>query len=223
MKPLLTSFVLVLLTSFEVFSQPSAPAPSGTNAVPRGESRRTPNSNDLFYVLGPDSKPMNGIPKGKFSEAKVIPSNVFPGTQHTYWVYVPAQYDPSQPAAVMVFNDGQAMMAEPGDVQGHNVLDNLIFRREIPVMLGVFIRGDTYNEKRDWFHQNVRLMQALTKKGYELNYTWGIGNHGQKQGGAIFPEMMRWLWRDQPVSTDPKDMVERSFRHPKGSGIPAAE
>jgi hypothetical protein len=23
---------------------------------------------------------------------------------------------------------------------------------------------------------------------------------------------MRWLWRDQPVSTDPKDMVERSFR-----------
>jgi enterochelin esterase family protein len=24
--------------------------------------------------------------------------------------------------------------------------------------------------------------------------------------------MMRWLWRDAPVSTDPKDMVERSFR-----------
>jgi hypothetical protein len=23
--------------------------------------------------------------------------------------------------------------------------------------------------------------------------------------------MMRWLWRDQPVSTDVKDTVERSF------------
>jgi hypothetical protein len=45
-----------------------------------------------------------------------------------------------------------------------------------------------------------------------VNYSWGIGNHGQKQGGAIFPEMTRWLWRDQPVPTDPADGVERSFR-----------
>ena len=49
------------------------------------------------------------------------------------------------------------------------------------------------NAKGDWFLQNVRLMEALTKKGYEVNYAWGIGNHGQKQGGAIFPSMMRWL------------------------------
>jgi enterochelin esterase family protein len=26
--------------------------------------------------------------------------------------------------------------------------------------------------------------------------------------------MVRWLWRDQPVSTDPRDMVERSFQAP---------
>ena len=57
-------------------------------------------------------------------------------------------------------------------------------------------------------------MQALTAKGYEVNYVWGIGNHGQKQGGAIFPEMMRWLWRDQTVSTDPNDAIERAFRGP---------
>ena len=37
-----------------------------------------------------------------------------------------------------------------------------------------------------------------------MNYTWGIDLHGQKQGGAILPDMMRWLWRDHPVSTDPK-------------------
>ncbi len=57
-------------------------------------------------------------------------------------------------------------------------------------------------------------MEALRDKGYDLNYTWGIGRHGQKQGGAIFPEMMRWLWRDGPVSTDVNDAVERSFREP---------
>jgi enterochelin esterase family protein len=44
-----------------------------------------------------------------------------------------------------------------------------------------------------------------------VNYSWGIGRHGQKQGGAIFPEMMRWLWRDHPVSVDVNDTVERSF------------
>jgi enterochelin esterase family protein len=75
-------------------------------------------------------------------------------------------------------------------------------------------RDGRYDETRDWFLQNVKLMQALTEKGYDVNYTWGIGRHGQKQGGAILPDMMRWLWRDQPVSTDVNDTVERSFNEP---------
>jgi enterochelin esterase family protein len=78
-----------------------------------------------------------------------------------------------------------------------------------------------YDETRDWFLQNVKLMQALSEKGYDLNYTWGIGRHGQKQAGAIMPDMMRWLWRDHAVSTDPANMVERSFNEPpvkKGPG-----
>ena len=86
-------------------------------------------------------------------------------------------------------------------------------------------RTATYDERRDWFLQNVRLMQALTEKGYDVNYTWGIGRHGQKQGGAILPDMMRWLWRDHPVSTDPNDTVERSFNEPAPQGrsaLPAA-
>ncbi|HWC97519.1 MAG TPA: hypothetical protein VG456_12230, partial [Candidatus Sulfopaludibacter sp.] len=74
-------------------------------------------------------------------------------------------------------------------------------------------RGE-YNPNRDWFLQNVRLMKALTQKGYDVNYSWGVNLHGQKFGGAILPEMMRWLWRDGPVSTDPNDMVERGFREP---------
>jgi hypothetical protein len=41
-----------------------------------------------------------------------------------------------------------------------------------------------------------------------------MNKHGQKMGGPMLPDMMRWLWRDQPVSTDPKDATERSFREP---------
>jgi enterochelin esterase-like enzyme len=329
MKELLLSIVLVT----HVHAQPAARGESRPAQNPRDANR----SNDSFYQLTADSKPRDGVPQGKFSEAKVLPSEVFPGTQHTYWVYVPAQYDATRPTAVMVFNDGQAMMSEPGDVQAHRVLDNLIYRREIPVMLGVFInpgrrpdqpepnprdwgdkttnRADEYNPpndkyarvivdelmpalkrdynilpdaeqhgimgassggcaafsvawfrpddfrkvitfvgsftdirgahiypelvarsarkpirlfmqdgrndnrrqdnlKMDWFYQNVRLKDALEQKGYDLNYTWGIGNHGQKQGGAIFPSMMRWLWRDHAVSSDPNDSAERSFLGP---------
>jgi enterochelin esterase family protein len=307
-------------------AQPAAPAPNP----------------DAYYKLGPDSLPQDGVPHGEVRGPFTLPSEAYPGTQHTYWVYVPAQYDPKAPASLMVLNDGQAFKYMDGDVRAPNVFDNLIYRREIPVMIGVFInpgrrpdqpeptpsnwgdrdtnrpaeynslddkyarvvvdellpalkkdyniasdpdrrgiggassgaiaaftvawerpdefrkvlsivgsftnlrgghaytdivrrsekkplrvylqdgrndnrgvgREGKYDETRDWFFQNVRLMRALAEKGYDLNYTWGIGRHGQKQGGAIFPDMLRWLWRDQPVSTDPDDAVERRFNEP---------
>ena len=71
-----------------------SPAATGSNTPPRRDGRGPTNTNDVFYTLGPDSKPRDGVPKGKFSEAKVIQSGVFPGTQHTYWVYVPANIQP---------------------------------------------------------------------------------------------------------------------------------
>jgi enterochelin esterase-like enzyme len=307
-----------------------------------------PPNTDAYYHLSPDSLPQDGVPKGEIKGPFTLPSEAYPGTQHTYWVYVPKQYDAKVPAALMIYNDGQAYMNPEGDVRAFNVMDNLIYRREIPVMIGVFInpgrrpdqpepdakewgdkttnrpqeynalddkyakvicdellpvlykeyniskdpdmhgiggassggiaaftvawqrpaqfhkvlsivgsftnirggheyadlvrksdrkpirifmqdgrndnrgqrRDGSYDEKWDWFLQNVRLMKALTEKGYEVNYSWGIGKHGQKQGGMMVPEMMRWLWRDMPVSTDVNDQVERSFREPS---TPAAK
>jgi enterochelin esterase family protein len=72
--------------------------------------------------------------------------------------------------------------------------------------------GGEYDATRDWFYQNVRLKDALVEKGYDVNYAWGIGVHSHDMGGAMLPEMLRWLWRDHPVSTDPNDTAERSFR-----------
>ncbi len=322
MKP-----IAVLFAATAIFAQtpPAQPAPN-MNAQ---------------YRLGPDSMPQEGVPKGEIRGPFTLPSKIYVGTQHTYWVYVPAQYDPKIPASLMIYNDGQAFMHAEGDIRAQNVMDNLIYRREIPVMIGVFINpgrtpeqpepnpkewgdrttnrpteyntpddkyarviteelmpalnkdyniskdpeqhgiggsssgaiaafivawerpndfrkvlsnvgsfvnlrgghifpervlespkkpirvflcdgrndnrgqgrgGSGYDEKRDWFYQNVRLMKALTQKGYDVNYSWGVNLHGQKFGGAIMPEMMRWLWRDGPVSTDPTDVVERGFR-----------
>src|SRR5258707_9511214 len=97
-----------------------------------------PNT-DLYYQLAPDATPQDGVPKGEIRGPFTLPSAAYPGTQHTYWIYVPAQYDPAVPASLMVFQDGQAFKDEKGDLRAQNVMDNLIYRREIPVMIGVFI------------------------------------------------------------------------------------
>ena len=117
---------------FLIFSAPSLVA-QATPATPEGPDP------DAFYHLGPDSLPQEDVPKGEIRGPFTLPSTAYPRTQHTYWVYVPAQYDPASPASLMIFNDGQAFMNPEGDMRAQNVMDNLIFRRELPVMIGVFI------------------------------------------------------------------------------------
>src|SRR5258705_6647014 len=80
-------------------------------------------------------------------------------------------------------------------------------------------RGENavYDPKWDWHGQNIKMAEALKEKGYDFNYTWGIGTHSNKQGGAIMPEMLRWLWRDYPRVDDAKDDRERKFFVPAGA------
>src|SRR5579863_5356790 len=95
---------------------------------------------DAFYHLTPDSLPQDGVPSGKLEGPFVAASQAYAGTQHTYWIYVPAQYDPKVPAALMFFQDGHAMISRTnGDMRVPNVIDNLTWRREIPVMITVFV------------------------------------------------------------------------------------
>jgi enterochelin esterase family protein len=58
----------------------------------------TPEPN-IFYRFSPDSLVMEGIPQGEVKGPFTLPSQAYPGTQHTYWVYVPAQYDPAVAAS----------------------------------------------------------------------------------------------------------------------------
>jgi gluconolactonase len=50
----------------------------------------------------------------------------------------------------------------------------------------------------DWWMANQTMERALVFAGYEVNQVWGDGGHPGKQGTAIFPEAMRWLWHDWP-------------------------
>ena len=281
---------------------------------------------DDLYKKGPDSTTQPGVPTGKVIGPTTLPAGQqFPNNTHTYWVYVPAQYDATKPAALMIFNDGHAFVGPL--YNGPTVLDNLIYRREIPVSIAVFINpgrsaiqpepytargqwgdqttnrpteynaldakyagvicdellpvikkeynisdkpedrliggqssgaiaaftvawhrpdqfgkvistigsfvnirgGDAYpqmiaqnekkpiriylqdgtndnrnqNQRMDWHTQNNRMVEALTAKGYDVNYSWGVGTHDGAHGGAIFPEMLRWMWRDYPRNDIP--------------------
>jgi len=300
---------------------------------------------DDVYQLGPDSMPQPGVPHGTLGPWIKLPSSAYPGTLHDYCVYTPAQYNPAHPAALMIFQDGQAFVGPAGDYRVPIVFDNLIYRREMPVTIAVFINpgrrpeqpvasskdwgdkstnrpqeynalddkyahvivdellpvlrqqfnlsphpedhalagassgsiaaftvawhrpdqfgkvlsnigsftnirgGDaypdliraaehkpirifledgvndlrgqapagkppSYDARKDWHAQNLKMAAALQAKGYDLNYTWGIGTHSNKQGGAILPEALRWLWRDYPRPDDPRDDSNRTLLLP---------
>jgi sugar lactone lactonase YvrE/enterochelin esterase-like enzyme len=90
------------------------------------------------YTHGPDSVRQEGVPQGTVTQ-HTWNSQVFPGTVRDYWIYVPAQYKPEQPACVMVFQDGGWYAQEDGDFRVPVVFDNLIHKGEMPVTIGVFI------------------------------------------------------------------------------------
>src|SRR5215831_4695860 len=153
-------------------------------------------ADDSFYKLGPDSLPQEGVPKGKLIGPSTLPSEVFPGTQHTYWIYVPAQYDPKEPAALLVFNDGQAMIATNGDMRVPNVLDNLIWRREIPVMIAVLINPGRTPEQpepnpKEWGDRT-------TNRPTEYN------SLDDKYARVITEELMPVLYKEYNISKDPE-------------------
>ncbi|MBE7172068.1 MAG: SMP-30/gluconolactonase/LRE family protein [Williamsia sp.] len=266
------------------------------------------------YPEDPASVEHPGVPKGEVMKFTFENSAIFPGTWREYWVYVPAQYKPDQPACVYVNQDGIQWKAP-------TVFDNLIYKKEMPVTIGVFVMhgrvrsnqgdsaldrfnrsfeydglGDAYArfilneilpevEKKktsdgrairlshnandraiggsssgavcaftcawehpeafsrvfsaigtyvglrgadryptlirksepkpirvfmqdgtndlniyagDWWKANETLERALQFAGYEVEHVWGEGAHSGKQGTALFPQAMRWLWKGWP-------------------------
>ena len=291
--------------------------PLGVLAQQRAATPKPP-SPDNQYVLGPDSQPQAGVPEGKITAFTLPNSRTYPGFQHKWWLYIPAQYDGKKTAPLMIFQDGEGYVRR--DVGWHVpvVLDNLIEKKQLPVMVAVFVEpgepfvkpsdakalasakslqrsieydtlsaayatfllkeilpevrkhvritnnpeghgigghssggicaftvawqrpdqfrkvfsangsfvnirgGNAYPEivrhtkrkpirifqqdgARDtvqgyeslsWPEGNKALAAALDEKGYDHKWVFGEGTHRPRHAAAIFPEVMRWLWRD---------------------------
>lgn len=262
------------------------------------------------YPVHEDSKVHEGVPKGEMIKAiyTADEKSVFPGTEREYQLYIPAGLDTTKPMPFMVFQDGVIYNAPV-------VFDNLIAKKEIPAMIGIFIKPgvvpaanpealprfnrsyeydsvtDTYsrflideflpaitqkhglilstdpndagisgnssggicafmvawhrsdrfrrvftgvgtyvgihgadqllvlvrkmepkpikvylqsgeNDNNlycgDWWMANQMMERSLTWAGYDVAHTWGTGGHNGKQATAIFPDVMRWLWKGYP-------------------------
>ncbi len=273
------------------------------------------------YELGPDSLSQPGVPQGREEKLDLPTSQIFPGSDHEAWLYIPAQYDAAKPACLMIFQDGGGYVKRDGQWRVPVVFDNLIHKQEMPVTIGLFINpgvlpaahenalprfnrsfeydglGDRYarflieevipevkkkyalsddpNDRAlggassgavcaftaawerpdsfrrvfstigtyvglrgandyptlirktepkplrvflqdgsndlniyggDWWMANQEMERALVFAGYDVSHVWGDGGHDGKQGSAILPDALRWLWRDwpQPLKANPE-------------------
>jgi gluconolactonase len=261
------------------------------------------------YPPGPDSRKQDDVPHGELIKGVFDQSRIFPGTIRDYTVYIPQQLDRSKPAPSMTLQDG-------GGYSAPNVFDNLIHKKEIPPLVGIFVMhgrvkalatnaldrfnrsyeydglGDSYArflldelfpfiEKKhnvklsddpnqraiggassgaicaftcawerpdafrrvfssigtyvglrggdvyptlirktepkpiriflqdgendlniyggDWWMANQMMERALVFAGYDVNHAWGKGAHDGNQATQVFPDALRWLWRDYPA------------------------
>jgi hypothetical protein len=116
------------------------------------------------YKHPPESERQEGVPKGRILH-ETWKSRVFEGTLREYWVYVPAQYDGTSPAAVMVFQDGHAYVNEKGWFRVPIVFDVLIAKGEMPVTIGIFLNPGHKSEtlpKPGWEEKNNRSFEYDT-------------------------------------------------------------
>lgn len=84
------------------------------------------------------------------------------------------------------------------NIRGGHVYPALIRKTERKP-LRIFLQdgsGDLDNAHGNWWLSNLQMEKALQFKEYDFKTVWGEGGHNGKHGGAIFPETMRWLWRD---------------------------
>ncbi len=104
--------------------------------------------------------PGGDVPKGELNKYTFENSKIFPGTIRDYWVYVPKQHDPAKPACVHVNQDGVQYNAPA-------VFDELIHKKEIPVIIGVFVMHGRVKAKSD---------QALDRFNRSFEYD-GLGDN----------------------------------------------
>jgi sugar lactone lactonase YvrE/enterochelin esterase-like enzyme len=85
-------------------------------------------------------------------------------------------------------------------LRGGNEYPTLI-RKVEPKPIRIFLQ-DGSNDLNiyggDWWMANQEMQRALAFAGYEVRHEWGEGGHNGQHATQLFPDAMRWLWKDWP-------------------------
>jgi gluconolactonase len=161
------------------------------------------------YPYEPASKNLADIPKGEVLHFSYNHSKLYPGTARSYWVYIPVDYKPENPACLYVCMDGVLFNAPV-------VFDYLISKKEMPVTIGVFIQSGTimkndttvvrYNRTNEFDNMNDRFARFIeeeilpdvikqkTADGRSINISINANDHAiaGASSGAICAFTVAW-------------------------------
>lgn len=108
----------------------------------------------------PDAVAQENVPKGTVEKMEPWESKIFPGTTRDWALYVPSQYKQDQPAALMVFQDGEGMRNINGRWRVPVVFDNLIARGDMPPTIAVFLNpGHDKSKPRQYGKHSNRSLE----------------------------------------------------------------
>ncbi len=82
---------------------------------------------------------------------------------------------------------------------GHNY--STLIRKYEPKPIRIFLEDGSKDQNiygGDWWISNLAMERSLAFAGYEVEHNWGGGGHDGKHATELFPDAMRWLWKDWP-------------------------
>ncbi len=157
-----------------------------------------------------DAVANENVPKGTIEQMQPWESTVFPDTTRDWSIYVPAQYRKEEPAALMVFQDGESMKGDNGRWRIPTVFDNLIARGDMPPTIAVFINpgheksrprenGKHSNRSLEYDSLGDRYVRFLTEeiipevcKKYTISADPDMHAIGGSSSGAICAFTAAW-------------------------------
>lgn len=86
----------------------------------------------------------------------------------------------------------------PGGAEYYNLIRKTRYN---PKPIRVYIQAsenDLNIYEGSWTLGNIQMESALMFARYDYRFRMGTGGHDLSFGGAIFPDALRWLWRDYP-------------------------
>jgi gluconolactonase len=92
-------------------------------------------------------------------------------------------------------------------LRGGNIYPTLLRKYE-PKPIRIFLQDGSNDQNiygGDWWMANQEIERSLIFAGYEVKHEWGEGAHNGQHATKLFPDAMRWLWKDwpQPVKAGP--------------------